>query len=151
MPFSVSDDPRVQSERENNNSQYLAMIMHTSSDSDLPFSPTGLLLLAPGDFFKPGISCVFIVGKTKNMLLFRGGNSPQWTAGEALGKINFWDFQIRNAIKKHAKADMNDEEKDSLVNSAHNALIRRICEEYDFGFFAGDTSSQIVTKQFPKV
>ena len=136
-------------EKEKLNEPYLAMTIHSQGNTDLSFSATDLYLLMLNDS-NPGASVAsFAVGRTKNMLFFRGQNTPQLDSGEADKKARLWLWQLEERIGQFIKPGMSREERLSIIDKAERALLRQICAKYDLQFFSGDTNDAIVTKQTP--
>lgn len=126
---------------------YLAMVIHSNGNKDWSFSATDLLLLMLGDSV-PGASVAsFTVGRTRNMLFFRGENAPQLDEEEAEKKAKLWIWQLKERIGQFIKLGMNKEEVLGIVDVAGKTLLRQICAKYDLQFFSGETDSNIVTKQ----
>lgn len=148
---SVSAIPKHEAERQQINSRYIGMVFHTQSNSDLPFTPTGLYLLTNNDSVDFASTAVFVVGKTQNMLLFRGSDAPQWTEEEANQKRKLWEFQLGERVKQFIKPEMSHDEVFDMVIKAQWALMKQICAKYDLSFFAGPTDSPVVTKQFSQI
>ena len=136
-------------EKEQLDDPYIAMTIHTSGNTDLAFSSTDLCLLMLADS-NPGASVAsFIAGRTKNMIFFRGQNTPQLDSEEAEKKARLWRWQLRERIDRFIKPGMSREEGFLIIDKAERALLRQICEKYDLQFFSGETDSATVTKQTP--
>lgn len=134
-------------EKEKLREPYLVMVIHSHGNTDLSFSATDLLLLMLGDSV-PGASVAsFIVGRTKNMLFFRGENTPQFDVEEAKKKAKLWTWQLNERVGQFIKPGMNKEEVLGIVGRVEKTLLRQICKKYDLKYFSGLTNSPIVTKQ----
>lgn len=144
---SVSGLQKEVAVREELDERYVAMSMHSSQNTDLPFSSTDLgILMLPDSNPAAGVSSL-IAGKTKNMLFFRGKNTPEMDIKEAEEKIRLWEWQLRERIGQFIEPGMNRDEVYSVVDKAEKALLKQICKKYDLQFFSGDSSDTVVVRQ----
>lgn len=140
---------KIAEEQKSNYYHYLGMIIHTSWNTDRPISIVCLRMLLNEDTFMGALPAIFIVGKTQNMLIFRGQDTPQWTDREAEKKGSLWIWQLQERLRNFIKPAMSLEESEEIVTRAQKALLRQICAKYDLAYFAGPTDNTIVTRQTP--
>jgi len=129
--------------------RYLSMTIRTSGNTDLSFSSTDLYTLMVDDLHTAASVATFTAGRTKNMLFFRGQNTPQLTHEQAEKKVRLWEWQLEKRIEQFTKPGMSKEEESLIEDGAGRALLRQICKKYDLQFFSGGIGSPIVTKQTP--
>lgn len=146
---STLDVSKDTAEKERRDNRYLSMIIHTSSNADLSFSSTDLSWLMIADSHPIAGVASLIVGRTKNMLFFRGQNTPQLNDEEAIKKARLWQWQLEERKGQFIKPGMNKEERWQIIEKAQRALVKQICERYDLQFFSGESDKEIVTKQTP--
>lgn len=126
---------------------YLAMAIHSHGNTDLSFSATDLQLLILGDFVPGATVASFIAGRTKNMLFFRGENTPQLNEEETEKRAKLWIWQLKERVGQFTNAGMSKEEALGIADIAERTLLKQICERYDLKYFSGSTDQAIVTKQ----
>jgi hypothetical protein len=129
--------------------RYLAMVIHTCRNTDLPFLVTDLFAIMLPDSDTGAAASVFSAGRTRNSLIFRGQDTPQLSIEEAEKKAKLWEWQLDTRIEEFIKSGMSEEERMSIIDKAERALLRQICQKYDLQFFSGDTHDAFVTKQTP--
>lgn len=146
----TSNIPREAAERlALDDHQYIGMAIHTSKNLDYAFSSTGLAILIEPDSALASSSCLFVTGRTQNMLFFRGQNTPQLSEVEVERKLKLWVRQLEDRIRQFTKSGMSTEEKQEVVGAAQDALLKQICQKYDLRFFAGSSDGSVVTRQSP--
>lgn len=147
MMGTVSAVPKELAEKEALDERYLAMVIHTSSNHDTTFSATGVALLIEPDSLAFGTSCLFIAGKTQNMLIFRGQNTPQLFKEDIEKKAKLWMWSLSERVGQFVKPGMSEEEAYAVLYAAQNALLKQVCQKYDLPFFVGPSDSNEVVKQ----
>lgn len=145
----ISLTPKEIAERNKLDDRYAAMGIITRRNTNVPFFSSGACTLLIPDSHPAALVATFIAGRAKNMLLFRGQNSPLLSVDEADRKLRLWEWQLQERIGQFAKPEMNREEVNNIAERAGRALLRQICQKYDLQFFSGPTDSVFVTKQAP--
>lgn len=146
---STSLTPKEIAERNKFDDRYVAMGIITRRNTNVPFFSSGVCMLLIPDSHPAALVATFIAGRTQNMLLFRGQNSPLLSVDEAEKKLRLWEWQLQQRIRQFAKPELNGEEISNIAERAGRALLRQICQKYDLQFFSGPTDSAFVTKQVP--
>lgn len=149
-PIIGSNVPKETAIANNLDEKYLAMLLQTASNTDLAISPSAHTYLLLQDSVSYALSSTLIAGRTKNMVTFRGENTPQLTESEASKKMKLWEWQLKERISAHVKPGMSIQEAEHIADTAMRALFKQIVKTYDLVYFVGDSEQDIVTRQDPE-
>lgn len=148
-PLLVTRFPREVVARNRLDEPILGMVIHTNENTDSAFSEGGLGLLMRADYDPISTTALFLAGKTKNMLFFRGKNTPQMSGEDMDKRVRLWILQLRERIKQFLEPAMSAEERLAIASRAENALARQICQKYDLSYFAAPHGNRVITRQTP--
>lgn len=123
--------------------------IHTHGIMDLPPSPADLSSLFLPPSTRQSVPVVFVATATRNMIVFRGENTPSLTPSEVNNNINKWNTLVEERLRKFMDIETSRDEIEDLNNRAQTQLLKQICDKYDLKLFSGPRSSPVVTRQFP--
>ncbi|HVT01167.1 MAG TPA: hypothetical protein VHE53_02945 [Patescibacteria group bacterium] len=147
LPVIYPSTSKAEANIQKNNDKFPAMLIHTQNNENYPFSPSGMFALFQSDDEMSAVSSVFIIGRSVNMLLFRGTNTPQLPRKEAEQRARLWNWQLEERTRAFTKPGMSFEDRVELRLKACTTLQRQINEKYDLRYFAAPTDSSVVYKQ----